>query len=134
MGKTNLDQNKWDFAVSCIDPEILALYASPEPDNQELLELRDRLAAKIHNAIKTHLTQRQREVMTLYFFHGRTQQEIADMLGCHQTTVFITIHGTTNYKFNPPHIQGGSIPKIRKYLLADPEVADILRQIGDING
>ena len=129
MAKTSLDQNKWDFAIRCVDPEILAYYAQPESDSQELLDLRDRLLAKVQDAVKTHLTQRQQQMIDLYYMQGRTQQDIADMLGCHQTNVFIALHGTTDYKQDPPKRYGGAIHKLNKYLQQDPEVIQILEAI-----
>ncbi len=45
------------------------------------------------------LTERQREVVTAYFFDGLTQQQIADKLGVSQATVKITLdRGLSNLK------------------------------------
>ncbi len=43
--------------------------------------------AEVMRAMERHLTQRQRETMSLYYFKGKTQTEIGVILGIHQTTV-----------------------------------------------
>jgi DNA-directed RNA polymerase specialized sigma24 family protein len=66
------------------------------PDVQQLMEAR--------------LTQRQREIVDLYFFRGLTQEEVAERLALTQSTVSRHLFGTTR---NGRKV-GGAIPKLRK--------------------
>lgn len=62
--------------------------------------------------IDTQLTQRQREVITLYYVHGKTQQDIAVILDLAQSTVSRHLFGTVRQGRKV----GGAIPKLRKVI------------------
>lgn len=49
-------------------------------------EARSEEVAKLHAAIEK-LSERDRQVIQLYYFEGKTQQEIADILGIRQASV-----------------------------------------------
>lgn len=48
--------------------------------------VRERMHA-VRRAMKRELTPRQNECLTLYYLRGRSQREVAGLLGIHQTTV-----------------------------------------------
>lgn len=62
--------------------------------------------------IDTQLTQRQREVITLYYVYGKTQQDIAVILDLAQSTVSRHLFGTVRQGRKV----GGAIPKLRKVI------------------
>jgi hypothetical protein len=123
------DNKQWIFLEVPTDQDLLALNPQPEPEDQQVLELRDQLLQIVHNAIKTVLTPHQQQLVNLYYLQGRTQREIADILSCHQTSVTLSLHGIWCYDFSPPRRHGGALPKLRKYLLSLPEVNQILESI-----
>ena len=64
----------------------------------------------VSELISKSLTKRQREVVSLYFMHGKTQEDIAAILELSQSTVSRHLFGTVR---NGKKI-GGAIPKLRK--------------------
>lgn len=68
------------------------------------------VAPIVRNFVETELTPRQREILTLYFFRGKTQEEIADDLSLTQSTVSRHLFGTVR---NGKKV-GGAVPKLRK--------------------
>jgi hypothetical protein len=62
---------------------------------------------------------------------GRTQVEIGQRLGIHQTTVHKTISGVIDYK-NGGACYGGAIKKLRKMCLRDDRVLAILRRMEEV--
>jgi DNA-directed RNA polymerase specialized sigma24 family protein len=64
----------------------------------------------VRDLIDNKLTGRQREVLNLYFFCGKTQEDIAAMLNLSQSTVSRHLFGTVR---NGRKV-GGAIPKLRK--------------------
>ncbi len=62
--------------------------------------------------IDSQLTQRQREVITLYYVYGKTQQDIAVILDLAQSTVSRHLFGTVRQGRKV----GGAIPKLRKVI------------------
>jgi len=70
--------------------------------------------------IDEQLTNRQREVLRLYYFEGKTQEDIATILDLTQSTVSRHLFGTVR---NGKKV-GGAIPKLRKAVnrTADPVI------------
>jgi len=66
----------------------------------------------VGDAIDTALTSRQREVTLLYFFCGKTQEDIAAILDLSQSTVSRHLFGTTR---NGRRV-GGAVQKLRKMI------------------
>jgi DNA-binding MarR family transcriptional regulator len=64
----------------------------------------------VDEMIDSHLTGRQREVLRLYYFHGKTQMDIAEILQLSQSTVSRHLFGTVR---NGRKV-GGAITKLRK--------------------
>ena len=64
----------------------------------------------VSELVDTKLTKRQREIIRLYYFCGKTQEEIAEELALTQSTVSRHLFGTVR---NGRKV-GGSIPKLQK--------------------
>lgn len=67
---------------------------------------------KIHRLIDEVLTERQRDVLRLYFFERKTQREVAELLGISVSSVSQHLFG----KRRAGSIIGGAIPRLRKEL------------------
>ena len=82
---------KSDFlgeAEFCADKEIAALIGDTESDNSEKHRLMLKILRKV---ILEELTERQREMITLYYFDRANIPQIAEMLGVNRSTVSRTI-------------------------------------------
>ena len=66
----------------------------------------------VSNIINTKLTPRQREVLQLYYFHGKTQEDIAAILNLTQSTVSRHLFGT----MRRGRKVGGAIPKLKRII------------------
>ena len=82
---------KSDFlgeAEFCADKKIAALIGDTESDNSEKHRLMLKILRKV---ISEELTERQREMITLYYFDRSNIPQIAEMLGVNRSTVSRTI-------------------------------------------
>ena len=82
---------KSDFlgeAEFCADKEIAALIGDTESDNSEKHRLMLKILRKV---IAEELTERQRQMITLYYFDRANIPQIAEMLGVNRSTVSRTI-------------------------------------------
>ena len=118
MGK--YDPYFWEINV---DPEILEsalvepdfleqLLISPE-DEQVSLEkeqLKDEAVDRIKELISIRLTTRQRQIIEMYFYENKTQQEIAETLGINQQVVSKHLFGV----LRDGRQVGGAVRKLRK--------------------
>jgi len=74
--------------------------------------LHDPLHGALRAALSTALTPKQRQAVELYYFEGRTEQEIAERLGVSQQVVHRRIHGARR----GGRIVGGALARLRKAL------------------
>ena len=94
-------------------PAERALWFETEEDRARRHAFKDffqDVSPVIREYINTRLTPRQQEVVDLYFFRGKTQEDIAAMLDLTQSTVSRHLFGTTR---DGKKI-GGAVPKLRK--------------------
>jgi len=94
-------------------PADRALWFETDEDRDRRYALQDFFQAVlpvVTEYIEESLTDRQREIVQLYFFHGKTQEDIAAMLDVSQSTVSRHLFGTTR----DGKKVGGAIPKLRK--------------------
>lgn len=114
------DHTYWEIPV---DPDVLARFpardaeSSRDPHKQRLL---DEAVAQLRTIIESGLTARQREVVQLYFFEGRTEAEIAQQLGVAQQVVSRHLFGA----LRAGRRVGGAMAKLRRLaeeLGIDPE-------------
>lgn len=72
----------------------------------------DTVKPVVVDLIQNRLTRRQREVVSLYYLHGKTQVEVATILHLNQSTVSRALFGI---KRNGRNI-GGAVPKLRRII------------------
>ena len=120
MGMGKYDPYFWEINV---DPEVLEsalvepdfleqLLISPE-DEQVSLEkeqLKDEAVDRIKELIRIRLTTRQRQIIEMYFYENKTQQEIAETLGINQQVVSKHLFGV----LRDGRQVGGAVRKLRK--------------------
>ena len=120
MGMGKHDPYFWEINV---DPEVLEsalvepdfleqLLISPE-DEQESLEkeqLKDEAIDQIKELIRIRLTTRQRQIVEMYFYENKTQQEIAETLGINQQVVSKHLFGV----LRDGRQVGGAVRKLRR--------------------
>jgi DNA-binding CsgD family transcriptional regulator len=95
--------------------------------SDEFYDLKEQLMKEILRVVSDCLTKRQMEVVTLRL-KGKTQIQIADQLGIHQTTVHKLLMGNIDYA-NGKKRYGGAIKKIKKICARDAKVLEILDKI-----
>ena len=94
-------------------PAERALWFETAADRERRHALRDFFQAvlpAVRELIENELTERQREVLRLYYFEGHTQEDIAALLDLKQSTVSRHLFGTSR---NGRKV-GGAVPKLRK--------------------
>lgn len=69
----------------------------------------------VYDLIESKLTGRQKEVVKLYYVHGKTQEDIATILDLTQSTVSRHLFGTSRGGKKV----GGAIPKLQKLIERD---------------
>jgi len=116
------DHRFWEISVSpqtlesaLAEPDFLEkmLQGREQESSAEQREARSaELLESIKTIISTKLTKKQQEVLDLYFFQGRTQQEVSAILGIPQQVVSKHIFGVVR----DGNKVGGAITKIRKHL------------------
>jgi FixJ family two-component response regulator len=111
-------------------PSTRALWFETEEDREHRYAMEDffRSVRPFVNDLMTQsLTKRQREVVSLYYGHGKTQEDIAAILDLSQSTVSRHLFGTVR---NGKKI-GGAIPKLRKVVEKSrvPQISVALNQL-----
>lgn len=99
-------------------PAQRALWYESEEDRERRYafeEFFDEVRPVVKDMLGKQLTKRQQEVVTLYYVHGKTQEDIAAILNLSQSTVSRHLFGTVR---DGKKI-GGAIPKLRKVLDRD---------------
>ena len=117
MARFNADFWEIPMASEVLDnvPSEKGLWFETEEDRQRRHALQDFFKAAlpaVEELIDSHLTARQREVLRLYYFHDKTQEDIAIILDLSQSTVSRHLFGTVREGKKV----GGAIPKLRKVL------------------
>lgn len=98
--------------------------------SEEFYELRQRLIEEVLRIVNNDLTKRQREVVMLRL-QGKTQTQIAEDLGIHQTTVHKLLMGNIDYA-NGKKRYGGAIKKLKKLCAEDERILEILNKIEEL--
>lgn len=133
------DSYQYRITEILIDPFVLSDFPSEDGlgaqansagYSEELSNLRQQLIKEIRRLMKGVLTKRQAQVMGLRL-QGKTQIEIGQKLGIHQTTVHKTISGNIDYN-NGKACYGGAIKKLRKMCLKDERVLALLKHIEEV--
>jgi predicted transcriptional regulator len=137
--KNKSDSYQHKIVEISVDPSILSEFPLAESLGSQLNlskhserfdELRDSLLNRVLFVINCGLTGRQAQVITLRL-EGKTQIQIAEELGIHQTTVHKTLMGNIDYA-NNKKCYGGAIKKLRKLCNKDVEIQVILEEMESI--
>jgi len=117
MARFNADFWEIPMGSEVLDnvPSEKGLWFETEEDRQRRHALQDFFKTAlpaVEELIDSHLTARQREVLRLYYFHDKTQEDIAVILDLSQSTVSRHLFGTVREGKKV----GGAIPKLRKVL------------------
>ena len=96
-----------------IEPDLLSqLLGEAGADDlaQQKAQLKAEAVAQIRELIQTQLTTKQRQIVEMYFYQHKTQQEIAEALGINQQVVSKHLFGA----LREGRKVGGAIKKLRK--------------------
>jgi len=104
-----------EFATLDRIPATEALYYESEEDRERRYAMKafyEEVRPTVDDFIEKCLTKRQQEVVKLYYFYGKTQEDIAVILQLTQSTVSRHLFGTVRGGKKV----GGAIPKLRKLI------------------
>ena len=115
------DHRFWEISVNpnvlesaLVEPDFLQKLLAEDCSEEHLAkrELQQKqLLAELKAIISSHLTDKQREIIELYYFQDKTQQEIASLLGLPQQVISKHLFGV----IRDGKRVGGAIAKIRKF-------------------
>ena len=120
-----------DFLCSFSNNKSIGAHLNPFQYDERLLELRDQLYKRTLEILHEYGTERQQQLFTLYYIEGKTQEEIAKLLDCNQSSVTKGLHGNTDYKYGKA-IYGGLEKKLKRLTQKDPTCQAILKQMDEI--
>lgn len=98
--------------------------------SEEFYELRQQLMEEVLKIVNNDLTVRQKEVVLLRL-QGKTQIQIAEGLGIHQTTVHKLLMGNIDYA-NGKKRYGGAIKKLKRLCAENKDILDILLKMENL--
>lgn len=107
-----------------------ALWFETDIDRERRYAMKDffeEVSPSVREIIEVKLTRRQRQILTLYYFQGKTQEDIAALLELTQSTVSRHLFGTVR----DGKKVGGAIPKLRKVIdrANNPKIAQALGEL-----
>ena len=126
-----------NFVEISIDPVLLNNFSTEEgigayfnscSTSEEFQQLKNELLLEVMGIIDNHLIGKQREVMYMTYMEGKTQNEISNELGKHQTTIHKILQGNIDYN-NQKKRYGGALKKIRKLCQKNEKVQNILTKM-----
>lgn len=120
-----------------IDPHLLSNFSNEEgiaafltnqTCSEEFQKLKNELLEELLFIIQHNLTEKQKEVIMMTFFEGKTQCEISSELGKHQTTIHKILKGNIDYN-NQKKRYGGALKKIKRLCANNKRIKQILVQM-----
>ena len=118
------DPQFWELPV---DPEVLDRFEAAPPydeledaENERRAEVLAEAVLQLRTIVSTHLTDKQHQILTMYYFDRMTQQAIAGKLGIAQQVVSKHLFGVVR----DGKKVGGALKRLRKamkQLHIDPE-------------
>ena len=122
-----------DTAVLERMPASGALWFETETDREHRHAMRaffEQVGPLVETLIDTKLTRRQREVVRLYYYHGKTQEDIAAILNLTQSTVSRHLFGTARGGKKV----GGALLKLQKAVNGEgvPGIDDALETLQEL--
>ena len=122
-----------DILASFDNSKSFYSLVNPFKYNEELFELKAKLFNKIMLIVDNKLTQRQKQVIHLYYIDNMTQMEAAEELNVNQSSITKTLFGNVDYRDGKGNAYGGCMKKIRRIAMADPEIVETLKRIEELN-
>ena len=128
---------QWRYRELSIDNTILNNFAMEDSlydtacQSDALLDLIQALNDRIKDIVDTLLTVRQKEVVTLIFYQGYSQTEVATMTSTVQPTIHKILFGNLDYKHGGKRY-GGAIKKMKRLCEKDEQVCSLLAQIDQL--
>jgi len=126
-----------NFVEISIDPILLNNFSTEDgigayfnscATSEEFQQLKNELLEEVMSIINSSLTEKQREVMHMTYMEGKTQNEISNELGKHQTTIHKILQGNIDYN-NQKKRYGGALKKIRKMCKKNEKIQSILNKM-----
>jgi hypothetical protein len=113
-------------------PANCGLWFETETDRERRYAIKEFYAEvrpAVDSLIGKKLTRRQREIVLLYYYHGKTQEDIAAILDVSQSTVSRHLFGTVR----DGKKVGGALTKLRKAIEREPgpEINNALHALQD---
>jgi predicted DNA-binding protein YlxM (UPF0122 family) len=127
----------YNYVEINIDPHLLNNFANEDgmaeflkthACTEEFQKLKIELLTEVMYIIDNCLTDKQKEVMRMTYLEGKTQNEISEELGKHQTTIHKILQGNIDYN-NQKKRYGGALKKIRKLCASSEKIQNILQQM-----
>ena len=132
--------DQYDIAHSYIelsmDPHLLNNFSNEEgleaflishSCSEEFRSLRAELLKEVMKIINSCLTKKQKAVMRMTYFEGKTQDEISAELGKNQSTISKSLKGNLDY--NNQKRYGGAIKKIKRLCAESEKINNILARM-----
>ena len=133
--------DQYDIAYSYIelsmDPHLLNNFSNEEgleaflishSCSEEFRALRAELLKEVMKIINNCLTKKQKAIMRMTYFEGKTQDEISVELGRDQSTIHKTLRGNVDYN-NQKKRYGGAIKKIKRLCAKNDKINNILARM-----
>ena len=126
-----------NYVEISIDPNLLNNFSNEESMSaflsaricsEEFQKLKQELLQEVLSIVENCLTDKQREVMKMTYLEGKTQNEISNELGKHQTTIHKILQGNIDYN-NQKKRYGGALKKIRKLCAKNERIQEILKKM-----
>ena len=126
-----------NYVEISIDPNLLnnfsneegmSAFLSTHSCSEEFQKLKNDLIKEVMSIVENCLTEKQKEVMKMTYIDGKTQNEISNELGKHQTTIHKILRGNIDYN-NHKKRYGGALKKIRKLCADNENIKEILKKM-----
>lgn len=127
----------YNYIEISIDPHVLNNFSNEEGMNafltayscsEEFQKIKTELLEEVLNIVNNNLTEKQKEVMKMTYLEGKTQNEISEELGKHQTTIHKILQGNIDYNNNKKRY-GGALKKIRKLCANNEKIQKLLSKL-----
>lgn len=120
-----------EYLKSFSNSSSLGSQLNPYQYDERIFELEDKLKEKFWQIAENILTENQKLIIKLTC-DGYTQMEIAKMLNVNQSSVCKCLSGNIDYSTGTPRVYGGILKKLHKFVLADPEIKEILKEMAEL--
>lgn len=129
------------FIEFSIDPIMLNNYSNDDSfysfidsisSTDEFKKLKNDLLKEVMHIINTELTKKQKEIVKMTYIEGKTQNEIAGLVGRDQTSIHKCLSGNVDYTNNRKRY-GGALKKIKKICSKNKKIQEILNKIRELS-